>query len=356
MQFTSKKMTSKERLAALFQNQPVDKVPMLGSWFMWAHIAKLNGMTITDIYEFPKESIEAHRLANELYDLDGGTVYMMTDFGSWEFGGKAIFPGGDQEAMVVTERAAATAEKALALQCPTDILAAGGVGKYFEAGKIQQQMGDLVTFDLGTPFLFASNIIGVDHIMMMMIENPEAVHHVLAESTKFYLALLEIWVKEFGAANLFPMMAASSESNKLISSAFHKEFSIPYLKTVLDKMIELKVDKLLLHICSEQNPNLPNYQELTYPINTIFSVGPELDMVKLAEIFPQHIIAGNIDPLKLLQGKPQDIYAECCEIIKTMAKTDARFILMPGCDVPPNAPPVNVYQMVKATQDMAGKC
>ncbi|MGI5824635.1 MAG: uroporphyrinogen decarboxylase family protein [Bacillota bacterium] len=351
MNLTSQLMTSQERLDALFSNQPTDRVPVLGSWFMWAHIAKLNGMTITDIYEFPKESIAAQKAANEMYGLDGGTVYMMTDFGSWEFGGLATFPGGDSEAMVVTERAAPTAEKAMAIKCPEDILNAGGVHKYFEAAKIQREMNDQVTFDLGTPFLLASNIIGVDNMMLMMIENPEAVHNVLEEATKFYIRLLEIWVKNFGADNLFPMMAASSESNRLISPAFHKEFSVPYLKKVLDKMIELKVDKLLLHICSEQNPNLKNYLELTYPINTIFSVGPEMDMLKMAELFPQHIIAGNIDPIHFLQGKPQEIYEECCRLIKNMQKTDTRFILMPGCDVPPNAPPVNVYQMVKASMN-----
>ena len=353
MKLISQIMTSKERMEALFQNQPLDRVPVLGSWFMWAHIAKLNGMTITDIYEFPQKSIEAQRYANEMYGLDGGTVYILTDFGSWEFGGMAIFPGGDSEAMVVTERAASTAEKAMQIKCPEDILHAGGVPKYFEAAQIQQAMGDLVTFDLGTPFLLASNIIGVDNIMLMMIENPEAVHHVLAESTKFYINLLEIWVEHFGAENLLPMITAASESNKLISPDFHKEFSIPYLRTVFERMMELKVDKALFHICSEQNPNLRNYMELTYPINTIFSVGPEMDLQKMAELFPQHIIAGNIDPMKFLQSKPQEIFAECCDMIQTMSKTDARFILMTGCDVPPNAPPVNVFQMVRASKAMA---
>ncbi len=352
MNLISQKMTSDERLTALFSNNPVDRVPVLGSWFMWAHIAKINGMTITDIYEFPAASIEAQRNANAMYGMDGGSVYMMTDFGSWEFGGMATFPGGDSEAMVVTKRAAPTAEKALTIKCPDDILHSGGVPKYFEAGKIQAANGELITFDLGTPFLLASNIIGVDNMMLMMIESPEAVHNVLAESTKFYIRLLELWVENFGAANIFPMMAASSESNRLISPAFHETFSIPYLKQVLDKMLDLQVDKLLLHICSEQNPNLPNYQKLTYPINTIFSVGPEMDLTKMARLFPRYIIAGNIDPIKFLQSKPQEIFEECCEIIKTMAQTDTRFILMPGCDVPPNAPPINVYQMVKASMVM----
>lgn len=352
MKFTSQKMTSAERLTALFNNQPVDRVPVLGSWFMWAHIAKLNGMVMTDIYEFPAESIEAQREVNEMYGMDGGSVYMMTDFGSWEFGGTAIFPGGDSEAMVVTERAAPTAKKALAVKCPEDILKAGGVPKYLEAAKIQAANNELVTFDLGTPFLLASNIIGVDNMMIMMIECPEAVHNVLTESTRFYIKLLEIWVEKFGAANIFPMMAASSESNRLISPAFHAEFSIPYLKQILDKMIELQVDKLLLHICSEQNLNLPNYEKLVYPIHTIFSVGPEMDLVKMAKTFPRHIIAGNIDPIKFLQSRPKEIYNECCEIIKTMVQTDTRFVLMPGCDIPPNAPPVNVYQLVKASKTM----
>lgn len=88
---------------------------------------------------------------------------------------------------------------------------------------------------------------------------------------------------------------------------------------------------------------------MTYPSNTVFSIGPEIDTMKMADMFPEYIIAGNIDPLHFLQNTPKEVFEECCALIDKMSATDTRFVLMPGCDIPPNAPPVCVHQMLKAS-------
>ena len=67
--------------------------------------------------------------------------------------------------------------------------------------------------------------------------------------------------------------------------------------------------------------------------------------------FPKDIIYGNIDPAVIQTGTPVQVYELCRQAIEKGKKAPGGFILGPGCDLPVNAPPVNVYAMTKAAHD-----
>ena len=57
------------------------------------------------------------------------------------------------------------------------------------------------------------------------------------------------------------------------------------------------------------------------------------------------------DCLALNGGKEgMDVIARFCREVKTKL-TPGGYVLMAGCDVPPQAPPVNVFQLVKAARE-----
>lgn len=68
-----------------------------------------------------------------------------------------------------------------------------------------------------------------------------------------------------------------------------------------------------------------------------------------SKMFPEHIIAGNIDPATIQEDSWEDVLKVCCNAVDEGRKHPGGYVLMPGCEIPPMASPVNVYMMVKAS-------
>ena len=69
------------------------------------------------------------------------------------------------------------------------------------------------------------------------------------------------------------------------------------------------------------------------------------------EMFPDQIIAGNVNPTLLQEGKPEEVLAQAKECIEVAKYHKGGYMLMTGCDIPPYSPPVNVFQLVKAARE-----
>jgi uroporphyrinogen decarboxylase len=85
--------------------------------------------------------------------------------------------------------------------------------------------------------------------------------------------------------------------------------------------------------------------------HTILSFGREVPLAKVMELFPDQIIAGNVDPTLIQEGTAEEVLAEARECIEVAKYHKGGYILMAGCDVPPQAPPVNVFQLIKAARE-----
>ena len=84
----------------------------------------------------------------------------------------------------------------------------------------------------------------------------------------------------------------------------------------------------------------------------IVSFGHEVDLTTAIKYFGDDcVIAGNIEPQVIQNGTPQDVYELSKRCIQKAKDAPKGFILMPGCELPPMAPPYNVYMMMKAAND-----
>jgi uroporphyrinogen-III decarboxylase len=108
---------------------------------------------------------------------------------------------------------------------------------------------------------------------------------------------------------------------------------------------------VLSHICGEQNKNLPYWSELSYGKRGMVSVGKEVALATASQAFPACLIMGNVDPVIVQEGTPEDVLALCRECIVEGRDHPSGYALMTGCEVPPQAPPVNVSQMVAACRE-----
>ncbi|MGI6678964.1 MAG: uroporphyrinogen decarboxylase family protein [Dehalobacterium sp.] len=343
----SDQMQSDQRVVAMFKGEELDRVPVIP--FMFGHIAVVNGIPISEVYENGKASFKAQTRAAEFYGYDRLNIYAYAMYGGWEFGGEIRLPRKEGESPVVAKYAAETMEQAEKLQVPENILEAGCIPINLEFSNYQAEEGVPVSFQANGPLTMASCMVGVEKLMMWMIEAPEIVHHLSRISTDFSLQLCDQWIKKFGAENLMPIVGCATESNKLISPKHFEEFVFPYMNEMLDKFSQAGIKKCFSHLCSEQKANLPYFGKMPWPQKSLFSFGIETPLQFAAQHLPNHIMGGHVDPLIIRSGNPDQVLEDSRKSIEE-GKDLAGFALMPGCDIPAYSPPINVFQMVKAAR------
>jgi uroporphyrinogen decarboxylase len=342
-------MSSRERWEALVRGERPDRVPCLQ--FILGHTAVVAGKSIAAIYDDARASIACQCDAMELYGYDGLILHGWANAGGAEFGGDIEYPYRHYTGAPMVKRNPVQSEQdALALRVPDDIAGAGTVPIGLEFSRLQSGLGLPCTVQVGSPLTWAGSVCGEERLMLWLIKKPDVVHHVLRVVTDFILKKAELWVREFGPENVMAFDLCI-ETNKLYSPRQFETFSFPYLKEVHEKVTEMGVAIFLSHICGEQNRNLPLWSQLAYGGCGMVSVGREISLSAAREAFPQNVVMGNIDPVVIQEGTPEEVLALCGECIDAGKDHAAGYALMSGCEIPPQAPPVNVFQMVKACRE-----
>jgi uroporphyrinogen decarboxylase len=106
-----------------------------------------------------------------------------------------------------------------------------------------------------------------------------------------------------------------------------------------------------MHICGEQNANLPYWAKVPMGDPGLVSFGHEVDLETAAKYFPNDIIVGNLEPA-IIQTKTADEVYEAARVVITKGKKlPTGFIFAPGCELPPMAPVENVKAITRAVND-----
>jgi len=343
-------MTSPERMGALMRGEKLDRVPVIP--FIFGHTALICGEPLARMYDDAEQSFRCQLLSQEMYGYDGGPLYGYASAGAWEFGGDIEMPYKKyQGAPVVTRTPIESEEDALNLKVPDDVSKAGAYPIALGMARIQAKYGMPILMHNGTPFSQAGSVIGTERMMGWLIKKPEVVHSVLDKVTDFLIKVTEYYVKEFGAEKIQGFMGCHGESNNLISPKQFETFALPYTQKVVSRATELGIHSFFAHLCGEQNRNLKLWQQVPFPKRSVLSFGREVALETAMELFPDNIIAGNVDPTIIQEGKAEEVLAQAKECIEVAKYHKGGYILMAGCDVPPQAPPVNVFQLVKAARE-----
>jgi uroporphyrinogen decarboxylase len=342
-------MSSRERWDALVRGDRVDRVPCLQ--FILGHTAVVSGKPIAKVYDDALTSLTCQLGAMELYGHDGLVLHGWANAGGAEFGGDIEFPYRKYTGAPMMKRNPVQNEAdAWALTLPDDILSAGTTPIALEFSRLQYEMGMPVTIQVGSPLTWAGSVCGEERLMLWLIKKPDLVHRVLRVITDFILLKAAYWVKRFGAERIMAFDLCI-ETNRLYSPKQFESFAFPYLKEIHDKLTADGVAIVLSHICGEQNRNLPAWSRLSYGKRGMISVGKEVSLATAREAFPDCVVMGNVDPVTVQEGTPTAVRELCRHSIEEGMHHPGGYALMTGCEVPPQAPPVNVAQMVQACRD-----
>jgi len=349
------RMTNRERVEALLRREKPDRVPI---WpFAMGFPMVYAGVSVVDAYNNPKVGLDVGRKVAKEFDwifIPMGTGYAA--FGGWEFGGEIKWPSGEfAQAPSVLRHAVETPEEAMKLKMP-DVRKAGIIPLAVEGLKLSLEgAGDNEPFKLGFQlegtFNVACNIPGADKMCKWMIKKPEVAHHLLRLATD-YLVELALYYKElFGTDRISGFGGEPSASNDLISAKQFEEFALPYQKETNEKFLAMGFKTRVMHICGEQNLNLPYWGKIPMGDPGIVTFGHEVKLEEAAKYFPKDIIVGNLEPAIIQISTPEEVYEATRVVLEKGMNLGTGYFFAPGCELPPMAPVENVKAMNKAIQD-----
>ncbi len=344
------KMTSGERMRRLLAGEPIDRVPFFP--FTLGFSARTVGYSIGDFYGDPEKSFRGQMLTREMFGADNFPMMVYASFGPWELGGAVKLPYGPRDQAPTVLRHPVTAPEDVERLVLPDIASTGSIPLTHRFGELCVQHGLPVFFMVGSPFVTSTNIAGPETFLRWLIRYPATAHLLIHKVTDFLFRVAEYFAVEFGPENLIPYSAGSLLSNQLISSSQFEEFALPYMLEINQKALGLGIPRIFQHICGDQNRNLEHYAKAPFGDHGIISCSELLDMDKFkSALGTRAIIAGNVNPVILQTGTPEEVYEATKHCLLDNMDAAQGFILMTGCELPPLAPPINVYYMKKAVQD-----
>jgi uroporphyrinogen decarboxylase len=268
-------------------------------------------------------------------------------------GAEVKWPTGEFDQCPNIEPVVNNEEEAWALKMPDrdQLKEAGFMPLFLEFARIATSNGLPFMVPTYASWTTAGNIVGIERLSRWVLKKKDLAHHVVRFATDFLVMFNQIIVDEVGPEGFTPGPSTASAANNIISPKTFEEFVLPYLIEYHEKLIEMGAQSILLHICGEQNLNYEFYKQVPLPPVSVISVSHEVDLEKASATFPDYIIAGNINPSIIQMGNPEEVYEACRVAIEKGKKHKRGFALAPGCEMPPQSPPYNVWMMAKACND-----
>lgn len=145
----------------------------------------------------------------------------------------------------------------------------------------------------------------------------------------------------------------SYASGSVISPRLYDDFCVPAYRTVAAEVHQLGVF-CYQHCCGNYNPLLAHLPDIG--IDGMDGIDPTSGMsVKhtKARVGDQITLMGGISCLTLLNGSPEQVYAEAAQCV-TDGKPGGRYVLGSACAVPRNTPPENLLAARQAAVELGG--
>ncbi|MFC1822718.1 uroporphyrinogen decarboxylase family protein [Thermodesulfobacteriota bacterium] len=314
--------------------------------------AKTTGFPLAKIYEDVEKSFWAQKWTQEMYGCEGSPTFVNMLSATWDFGGEIKFPTSEWGQAPLPVRYPVQSKADVDRLALPDLRKSRFIKLAMEFSKLCERHNMPITICITSPFTSAGNVCGLEKLCRWMIKKPDVAHRLLQVVTDHCVQTIQYWVDAFGAKRIAPIVGAPSDSNQVISPKQFEAFGFPYLKELHEKVLAMGVRRLFCHICGDQNLNLPFFAKIPMGEGGIVTFGHEVDLTTAIEYFGDHcIIGGNVEPQLIQNGTPRQIYEIAKKCIEKGKHAPKGYILMPGCELPPMAPPYNVYMLKKAAED-----
>jgi uroporphyrinogen decarboxylase len=323
-------MTPKERIYATIRGQSHDRPPVTPIFMAWS--AHFIGRTYRDYYLDGDVLVESQLAVTRAFNLD--QVSAISD--PWReasaYGMVLDYPEegvGRPREMLIRSPAD------LARIRPLDLENADRCRQRIESVRKMAKAVGRTHSVLGWcegPLALYADLRGVESMFMDLIDTPgmyvQAAETIIDNQIRFALAQVKAGADMIGVGD-----AVAS----LVSPKMYEQYVLPFEKRLFDAIHKAGAT-VKLHICGD----------VTNSVGLMAQTGCDvidLDwMVPLKEsraaVGSNVTLCGNFDPAAvLLQGTPQDVANAAAQCIREGGQ---RFIVQPGCEVPPGTPEQNI--------------
>lgn len=348
-------MTPHERMGALMMGEKPDRVPVVP--FVLGYAAQITGISMGEFYADGDKCFEAQFSSMRLHGYEMTPMYGYACCGAWEFGGKVAFPYDPAYgAPYIVEHPVKTPADVERLEVPS--FKHELPGAYREADKLARrcvEMGMPASVQVGSVFTTAASVVDTSTLLTWLYREKKTVHLLMEKVTQMFENALDYFASQYGAENCLPFDGGPVEANTVISPKSFAEFAFPYTEKVHQKMKDLGIPAILMHPCADQNLNLPYYiqlrEKLDWSGKYFWLFGPETPLDVQIKSFGHHdIICGNVDPPSLHFKSYEEVFQLCKENIEAGINSPNGFVLAPGCEFPPLAPPIKLMAMMDAAE------
>ncbi len=342
------RMTGKERMKALIQGNPIDRVPFMP--FFVSYMAVNSGVSLFDFYTKPDVAFRVGiETMNKYPWATIRPVHGWGNHGAWEFGGKIEWPKDEISMSPHTPEPLITTPEEVDKLPDPDPLETGWFSLRNQFNDICAKKGFSVSLPSGSIFAQLGSILGIMNLMKWIKKYPDALHRLAEKVLRFNKRMAELTLEKYGAKKCSVMTDLTLESNSLISSEAFEQFCLPYIIRLHDLYYESGVSATMIHLCGEHKGNMRYWKKVRLPERTIFSIGDVMDLEETSSFLgKKYILAGNISTTVIQFGISEDVKEEVKRCLKQAKNRSGGFILMPACEYPPLAPPINLEAVREA--------
>ena len=332
-------MTGLERTTRLLAGNQVDRLPIVP--VMHSALAPLSGVPLGEFYT------DANAMARVLADgcrtfgLDGVQLSLGVT-GEAEALGARVTQPTDGGAILEQHLLADLGDVGtLADRDPT---VGGRMPMFFDATRaVVRDLRDeaFVIATLRGPLLLASQLRGVEQMLMDALDDPEGLAAVLDFATEVALRLGR-WLVGSGAHGL--LLGEATCSPNFISPALYRELVFPRHTRLVAGLKAAGWQAVGLHVCGQTMPIIEDILATGVDFFDVDYQVPAADAI--AVVGDRAAMRGNLDPASVFRfgttGEVRSATQALCE-----AAAGARWILSSGCDIPPGTPAENVAAFVR---------
>ena len=326
----------KQWVADVIRQQEVTALPVM------THPGiEMNGHTVREAVSNGRVHYEAVMTLTRRYPAVAAATIMDLTTEAEAFGAEIAF--SDEAVPAVSSRLLPDVKSINRLQVPS--LSTGRIPQYLKANLLAaKEITDRPLFAgcIG-PFSLAGRLYDMSEIMMLIYENPNAAHTLLAKCTQFIEKYCQA-LKRTGANGV--MMAEPAAG--LMSNDDCQNFSSAYVRYIVNKVQDENFI-VILHNCGNTGQCT---QAMVATGAAAYHFGNKCKMEEVIKDVPPTALAmGNIDPVSIFKdGMPFQMRQTVTDLLEKM-RPYPNFVLSSGCDTPPHTPLANVDAFFESLAD-----
>jgi uroporphyrinogen decarboxylase len=337
-------MKPAERLKAYTEGRSIDRlpcVPIVGNT-----AARVIGVQVSELRNNGGLLAKAQVAAYNRFGYDGIRIFTDLYVQAEAMGAKVRCPL-DETAYLESPAVSNIAQ--IDTIKPLDPLKAGVLPQHLDAmARALEAVGKEVpvTGALTAPFTNASFLIGTENLVRLTLKKPQAVHRLCEVSLETALRYAEAMLK----IGCTPSLTDPMSSSTLISPGQFMEFSLPYLKRLIEYIHE-HGKPVTLHICGKTHPV---WELMADSGADCLSIDNEASLSDAKTKVGNRVrLMGNVPPAAvMLQGSLSEVRSAVRKCVSQAHDNPRGYIVASGCSLPTQTPFANIDAMMNAVREI----